>query len=402
MTHLASPEMEVHSIEGTQKQGVDKNLHAAVKKSEFNFDLGSDFTWSEDGSEKGGFCLSDIHDSVAAIREEASHFDAILAIDQLETLKAEITTLQREVNARTEELDEMRELNSLKDARICTLELECDLYKADCCNQRDELKECISTMTTFDSVSEQDPPPTVTEGKKFSPGEDVPDLPADQTPSTCTETSSDSSKENTTEFVQFVPPQVTTRQLDPPSCGSSVLSSSSEKTYAAGEARSPAGLYPRSLLFPVQEQASYATPSRKLKASANPQRRSRGRSFPFCLAKQRKQHEIHIKVEEELEPNELYLQMEHMSHRMHSAIATSEELRRRLAMLNRYYESSIRKLQEEVVDAKASRDQMEFDLSRQIATIDRERRQAVEKVEAATKKRKERKSNKKKVETGVL
>lgn len=401
MTHSASPEMEVHSIEGKQKHGGDKDWHAPVKKSEFNFDLASDFTWSEDGSEKGGFCLSDIHDSVAAIREEASHFDAILAIDQLDTLKGEIATLQRELNARTEELDEMRELVSLKDARICTLELECDLYKADCCNQKDELKECISTMTTFDSNSEQDPTTTEEEEKKSSPGEDVPDLPADQTPSTCTETSSDSSKENTTECVQFVPPQVTTRQIDPPSCGCSVLSSSSETTCAT-ESRSPAGLYPRSLLFPVQEQPSFATPSRKLKASANPQRRSRGRSFPFCLAKQRKQHEIHIKVEEELEPNELYLQMEHMSHRMHSAIATSEELRRRLAMLNRYYESSICKLQEEVVDAKASRDQVEFDLSRQIANIDRERRQALEKVESAAKRRKERKGSKKKVDSGVL
>ena len=83
------------------------------------------------------------------------------------------------------------------------------------------------------------------------------------------------------------------------------------------------------------------------------------------------------------------------------AIATSEELRRRLATLNRYYESSIRTLQEEVVDAKASRDQVEFDLSRQIATIDRERRHALEKMEAATKKSKDRKTSKK-VETGAL
>ena len=109
------------------------------------------------------------------------------------------------------------------------------------------------------------------------------------------------------------------------------------------------------------------------------------------------------KVEMDLEPCELYLQMEQMSHRMHSAVATADELRRRLAMLSRYYESSMHTLRNELLEAKTNRDKVEFDLSRQIAVMDRERRQALEKAEAtAQQKRKEKKSKMKVPQTGVV
>ena len=94
--------------------------------------------------------------------------------------------------------------------------------------------------------------------------------------------------------------------------------------------------------------------------------------------------------------NEVLSQMEQMSHRMHSAIATSEELRRRLAMLNRYYQDVIRKFQQQLDEAKADREQVEFDLSRQISILDRERREALGKLESFVPKMK--KGGRKKVE----
>ena len=84
--------------------------------------------------------------------------------------------------------------------------------------------------------------------------------------------------------------------------------------------------------------------------------------------------------------------MEQMGHRMHAAIATSEELRRRLAVLNRYYEGTIRQLHTQLVEAKTDRDQVEFDLTRQISIMDRERREALEKVASVARgKKKDRK-----------
>lgn len=409
MTTKASPEMEVHSVEHKHKQIPDDDICNTGKKINFDFELRSDFAWSDDGSERDGLCFSDIHDSVAALREEASTLDAIFAVDQIKTLRAEVASLQRELAFKNEELDELRELVSLKDAIIGTLELECDLYKADFCNQV-ELKESVSTIMTFESYSDQDQASTrENENQSEHPPSRVDnfvsDLPTNVTPSTSIESSStDSYNRNVAECIQFFPRQVT-RQLDPPSCGSSIQSSCSETTNETTMQPSPGMMYPRSLLLSAHHKPVYASP-RKMRA-LTPQRRIRGRSFPCCFGagpkNRRKDQAATSKVEVDLEPCELYLQMEQMSHRMHSAVATADELRRRLAMLSRYYESSMHTLRNELVEAKSNRDKVEFDLSRQIAAMDRERRQALEKAEATVQqKRKEKKLKMKAPQTGVV
>ena len=185
MTNEASPEMEVHLVEEKHQQVRDEDVCVDnAQKINFNYELSSDFSWSDDGSGRGGFCLSDIHDSVAAIREEASTLDAILAMDQISTLRTDIASLQRELASKNEELDELRELVIVKDVRICTLELECDLYKADFCNQI-EHKETMSTTTTFESNPDRDQLSTESsEEPKPSADKHAPDLPVDETPST--------------------------------------------------------------------------------------------------------------------------------------------------------------------------------------------------------------------------
>ena len=72
-------------------------------------------------------------------------------------------------------------------------------------------------------------------------------------------------------------------------------------------------------------------------------------------------------------------------------------------MLNRYYESSMDAIRKELLEAKSSRDKVEYDLSRQIAVMDRERRQALEKAEAIVQqKRKEKKPKAKATQIGVV
>ena len=406
MTTNASPEMEVHSVEHKRKQILDDDLCDIGKKIDFDFESSSDFAWSDDGSERGRFCLSDIHDSVAALREEASTLDAILAVDQINSLRTEVATLQRELAVKNEELDEMRELVSLKDAIIGTLELECDLYKADFCNQV-ELKESISTIMTFESNSDQDQASTEeTDEHQPSRTDIVSDLPTDVTPSTCTESSSsDSSNANVAECIQFFPRQAVRQVVDPPSCGSSIQSSCSETTEESIVQPSHGLMHPRSLLLSAHTKSGNAnTPNMR---ALTPQRRSRGRTFQCCFgsgSKSRWHHKaVTSKAELDLEPCELYLQMEQMSHRMNSAVATADELRRRLAMLNRYYESSMDAIRKELLEAKSSRDKVEYDLSRQIAVMDRERRQALEKAEAIVQqKRKEKKPKVKAPQIGMV
>ena len=70
--------------------------------------------------------------------------------------------------------------------------------------------------------------------------------------------------------------------------------------------------------------------------------------------------------------------------------------------MNRYYESCMGKLRQELVLAKASRDKVEFDLSRQIAFMDLERRQALEQAETTITKRKGTKSKKKPPQIGTV
>lgn len=74
---------------------------------------------------------SDLHDSIEAIREEASRVDTVMALNQLDTMRQELDTIKRELHNRGSQVKELHALVSLKDDRLSVLELERDLYKAD-------------------------------------------------------------------------------------------------------------------------------------------------------------------------------------------------------------------------------------------------------------------------------
>jgi hypothetical protein len=74
---------------------------------------------------------------------------------------------------------------------------------------------------------------------------------------------------------------------------------------------------------------------------------------------------------------------------MKASLATSEKLRKRLAMISRYYEGIIRKFQEQVTEMKAEKKRIEMDLANRIATIDHEKRVTIIQLESKLRKREE-------------
>lgn len=382
MTRSVSPENEIYSQgeEYEQQRTVEVAKDACIQALATNFDLSSKLTWSDDDrSDMDDFSIGAIYDSVLAIRKEVSNFNALLAVDQLETLKAEIASTKRELELRNEEVDELRELVNLKEARICTLELECDLFKAESCNTKDGTQHCLSTMSTFDSLSES------STNRTDSQKEDDKALTTDQSPSTCSETSSESSKSNKAKHNQASPYEVA-RYLDPPSCESSDRSSTSISTTST-----PARPVPtQPLLFPLREGISKREDDRSLKTMTKPkQQRSRNRSFPFCRHSCHRKPIVSIIQEDEGTMEETTLHMTQISQQMETSIALSEELRRRITLLSRYYESVIAELLKKLVDMQSDRDQGTMDFTEQIKILDRERKHAIDRAESVLRQNQE-------------
>jgi hypothetical protein len=74
---------------------------------------------------------------------------------------------------------------------------------------------------------------------------------------------------------------------------------------------------------------------------------------------------------------------------MKTSLSTSEKLRKRLAMISRYYEGIIRKLQEQVVETKKERKSVEVQLANQISTIDHEKRVSMMQLEVKLRRKDE-------------
>jgi hypothetical protein len=82
-------------------------------------------------------------------------------------------------------------------------------------------------------------------------------------------------------------------------------------------------------------------------------------------------------------------QIDQMHAMMKASLATSEKLRKRLAMISRYYEGIIRKFQEQVTEMKAEKKRIERDLVNRNSTIDHEKRVTIIQLESKLRKREE-------------
>jgi hypothetical protein len=421
------PEMEVHSVEEEDgknnetvsdwTQEIQRQKAAIMKMRNAEFDQTASFldeldlnnstrkeekthkpesgllrTWSDDDSELKDVDLGSFHDSIVAIRKEASKLDAALALDQLDTLKEEIRTLHRELNNRTEEVEELRSLLDLKDDRLGTLELERDLYKADTVKLKNDLAKLKAQTSPNNKAPAQDTklPAAPTKEKVLL----APDAPGSlhHVDSVKVESNRKDQPEDMDEGDPFqtilvvtpdsVPVSRKPKPLDPPS-----LAHSSPSTDSSTYFSDHSDLISRDAGIEVLEKPRLclALPSRALR-SENHQRRSKGRSIlSFCHgASPKKERSVAEPDESEIElTSGLSLQdhVQDMSQRMKSSIETSERLRSRLAMVSRYYENVLKQLQESLAKAKAERSRMEADLVDQITSMDMAKREAVHKLE---------------------
>lgn len=348
------------------------DILSAVDDSKYDdYDLGSQYTWSDDEhSDMEGFGLS-IYDSILAIRKEASKIDAVMAVEQLDALKAEIRNMRRELSDRSSEIEELQTLLQLKDDRIGTLELERDLYKADTNKLANDLESCLVKLrrvggTLADPVSDSQkhdamPEEPITVGKHPAPSSRVGLAELSTHSGGIT---SDRSK----------------WRLDPPSCAVSLQTTTSH-TSATASITSRSVITPAPI--PVIEKpriATGATRTRSIRVASRPQ--TKGKVFSLCGSASQKQGKRPERHSMDPEPRGiLQEQVQEMSQRLISALATSEELRRRLALLSRYYENIVSQLRDSLVETKTDCAQIEFDLTRQLSTMDRENRSARAEIE---------------------
>lgn len=325
-----------------------------------DFDFGSQLTWSdEENSEGEGFGLS-FYDSILAIRKEASMINAVMAIDQLDTLKDEIRSMRRELGDRSAEIDELHSLIQLKDDRIGTLELERDLYKADTSKLANDLESCLLKLRLISTA---------------------PDTVCDLLNQSLIFTDEPSKDREPNQFSNGVPSLATqTMRLDPPSCINSSQTTTS-RTTATASTISVSVISPESI--PVFEKPRISAGSKRANRVESRPRRTNGRAFTLCRSASQKQVMVSESLPTEPEPRGiLQEQIQEMSQRLKGSVETSEELRRRLAKISRYYESLVRHLHDSLIEVTTDRAHMKFDFTRQISTMDREHKSTLAEIES--------------------
>lgn len=315
---------------------------------------------------------SSLQSSIDAIREEAARVDAMIAMDQLDTLKHELDQLQKEVAKKSAQLEEQRTMLQRKEDERATLELERDLYKADANKlMNDVLKlrlEAEERKFDNDSGDEDfDEPDQANDHEKttfrfFStrrPGdlmENESTLPvAPQTP---------------TSFVLLYP-------------GARASTDNSEST--------------SSKLTSSQEVSSnFLHPNDHVKRDGDdgdedvltepllPKRK-------LCLSRILCTRERSAKGSNLMDPVsntsgmsgwDLNAEVDGLQRRLTASAETSNELRRRIAMVTRCYENAIYQLESQLKATNMDRKEMKKELNDQIVSITIEKRQLLRTLEA--------------------
>jgi hypothetical protein len=81
----------------------------------------------------------------------------------------------------------------------------------------------------------------------------------------------------------------------------------------------------------------------------------------------------------------LQAQVAELAQRLRTSVEGSNELRSRLAMISRYYESTVHRLHENIASLKREQAAMQHGLTNQIKSIDRERHVAIKRYEMIVK-----------------
>lgn len=295
--------------------------------SEFGrLELGSTYEWSESSSLSSPM-EGDYHDSIEAIREEAARIDTIMALDQVDTMKEELVSVKKILEARRMEVHDLRELVSLKDDLLCTMELERDLIKAEVTKLKDQLE---STVGQESQETDELETPTVHVTTIHAVDE--------------------------TEPVVMVPSEDTQ------------AITSREATHLGSTLRQPedpsanAGLARHGSREDVQQK--------QIIDEIRGKEDTRSCIFaPRALFRKKRRPDCRDENIREL------------GRLLRTSMDTNEELRKRIAMLSAYYENVVERMQKNLNEAHTERQRIATDLAKQIVEMDAKNRRHSEDLE---------------------
>jgi hypothetical protein len=355
---------------------------------------------------------SEIQDAINEIRKEASQMDAIMALDQLKTIQSELEVATKTLQERSTEAEDLRIQVEEMEERVACLELERDLFKADAAKLKEDLKTCVermfdiscvvgdSNMSDFDrdEIKSQlrDPPMMSSTSEKSKQAEiffKPPNIMIEHA-----HPSIPSSKPDSAAPTLFFAPKDSrevirrTPTTSDPSPARRVLLESSRRPQSRGSISQRDSIFRRADSFrhpgPVSAQSSGSSIDSTRVESQPPKRRHRsfsversrqtvneteGKENRMCgIFRRRNSRRLSSFKANDIEI--MRQQIGQLHTMMKTSLSTSEKLRKRLAMISRYYEGIIRKLQEQVVETKTERKRMEVQLANQISTIDHEKR----------------------------
>lgn len=369
-------------------------------------DLGYHFTWSDEDEptflDQQGFGLN-VYESIRAISKEASKkIDAVLAVDHVDQLQEELRKLRSEMKRRNTEFSDLKGIVNMKDHQIGTLELERDLYKADTTKLANDLETCLLKLRSIGGTSSTLPVVTKETEKDASdqlnpheeePAVDRPDPTTSTVPLniTLTAKSFDTRNANVPDINSFSPAtgtdtastvsnrSLTTTVVTPPRSASALPKMDHARPNHAesnrdrsipdliNEVTRPQYLRQKVLMFALCRGRT----SGKKKIDSSVQTKSAVTDSAILSQIIGKNVTVttdnnHINPDQLYRPHGiLHGQIQDMSQRLHSSITTSEDLRRRLAMLHLYYESSRNQLDSRHLNACVVERKSQFDLSPQ-------------------------------------
>ena len=314
---------ELNSLRGLPSEEDQKTESISETSTDFGrLELGSTYEWSESSSLSSPL-ENDIYDSIEAIREEAARIDTIMALDQLDTMKQELGSVKKILDARRMEVHDLRELVSLKDDLLCTMELERDLYKAEIVKLKDQL-EAVRNATESDT---EEPEATTVHVTTIAVDEAEPLVLVPEANASAIH----SSERSTIESVDVLPANHRpNRRLTRDNIEAAV-----SETSSVDQNRCKAQI--RSCLF-----------------------------VPRSLFRKKRRPDCRDGSAREL--GQLFL----------TSLDTNDELRKRIAMLSAYYENVVERMQRNLNEAHTERQRIATDLAKQIYSMDKEHRRTVE------------------------
>jgi hypothetical protein len=294
-------------------------------------------------------------DSIQSIRDAASRVETAMALDQLETIRQELRVKSSELQDQSGQVEELRALLALKENRMSTLELERDLYKAD----SSKLKKDLACLKAKSSLADIPTPCTV-------------ELENDDEWPVCDTSQSASSSHQSSVILLPQLRYVVTRPDLTQEGTSSIMEPSNP-----GLGNAPKLELSEYARWLQSKKVRYPLPCEKPSILCGASR-YRGRGFLPFRKKVQPQGKAPIQpILDNSSGTSLQMHVDELSGRLKAAMDISEELRRRLAMISRYYESLIRKQQKGLTDLRSDRAKMEADLVSQISAIDLDRRKQI-------------------------